>query len=116
MKTCSKCKIEKEESEFYKQKSRRNCLRSECKECMLNESKKYNKNNKEKRNEYRKEWRKNNKDNSSVRQKEQRKKLPDYYIKAKLGVKNPPPELIEMKREQLTIHRLIKEMENETIR
>ena len=34
MKVCSKCKEEKEQTEFYKRKTSKDGLRTECKECV----------------------------------------------------------------------------------
>ena len=45
MKTCSKCKEEKDESEFGKRKER---LRSECKKCKHKDDAKYREENPEK--------------------------------------------------------------------
>lgn len=56
MKVCSKCKIEKDESEFYDQSSNRKGKMSSCKDCI----KKYRKNNKDRINKKIKEWRVNN--------------------------------------------------------
>lgn len=81
MKTCSKCKLEKEFSEFSKQKKGKNGLRSSCKECIKIERKIYVKENKEKiyvktkrynldnyeiKKEKRKEYNKINKDKINV--------------------------------------------------
>ena len=44
MKTCSKCKIEKELSDFYKKKASKDGFRSECKECNNLYSRKYKRN------------------------------------------------------------------------
>lgn len=48
MKYCYKCKQEKEESEFYKTKSKKTGFSDECKECIKAIRKHYYKNNKEK--------------------------------------------------------------------
>lgn len=83
MKTCKKCKVEKEFSDFSKQKKGKNGYRSNCKKCISQSSKKYSKqyhldnkvnlnkknkdyrlNNKEKVKEYNKEYRLNNKEKS----------------------------------------------------
>jgi hypothetical protein len=47
MKICSKCKIEKEESEFYKRKMARDGLRSNCKNCISLKKKQHYQNNKD---------------------------------------------------------------------
>ena len=49
MKTCTKCKIEKEFSEFYKDKTKKDGYNSGCKSCY----KQYNLENPEKRIQYR---------------------------------------------------------------
>ena len=61
-KVCSKCKEEKELTEFYKHK------KSPCKVCRLLYNKEYRQNNKEKRREYRKEYDEKNKE-----------KIKEYY-------------------------------------
>jgi len=48
MKKCSKCEIEKESIDFYKKKTMKDGLRSECKEC----TKLYQLENKDKIKEY----------------------------------------------------------------
>ena len=57
-KTCSKCKIEKDVSEFYKQKRG---VMSKCKECFKKYRKEYYKENKEKINKNQKEYYEKNK-------------------------------------------------------
>ena len=88
MKVCSKCKVEKDESEFGKDKGKKNGIRSECKEC-------------------RKEYRKSEKFKES-------KLNSNNVVKKYLGLKNIPtnqipPELIELKRLQLKIKRELKQ-------
>ena len=91
MKICSKCKEEKELSEFYKYKPSKDGLRARCKKCMCEDSEKYYKNNKEKIKEYysnneekikekRKEYYENNKENLINKRKE-------YYENNKEKVK-----------------------------
>jgi hypothetical protein len=58
MKTCTKCKIEKEFTEFNKQRKTKDGLTYACKPCR----KEYNETNKERIKEYRKEHYKNNKE------------------------------------------------------
>lgn len=43
MKTCSKCRLEKHESEFYKRTNRASGIRSSCKLCELNDQMQYQK-------------------------------------------------------------------------
>ena len=109
MKVCSKCKIEKDESEFNKNKSTKSGLSRYCKECRkINKykehQKEYQKSNKYK--EYRKKYRST----------EEYKKYQNNClntIKNILGLKNIPinqipPELIELKKLQLKIKRELK--------
>jgi len=63
MKICSKCKEEKELSEFYKDKQKKDCLSSKCKTCIDKQVKTYTDKNKE---------------TCKIRQKNSSKK---YYIK-----------------------------------
>jgi hypothetical protein len=78
MKVCSKCKKEKEDSEFHKHTISKDGLRNVCKECRKIESKeytinnqnkikKYREDNKDKINERRKEYRIENKDILSIK-------------------------------------------------
>jgi len=64
-KICSKCKEKKELSEFYKHKTLKYGVRSECIQC----TKEYNKSRREKRKEYEKEYNLKNKDKIKDRNK-----------------------------------------------
>ena len=61
-KVCSKCKLEKDVCEFYKDSKKIGTYIAKCKLCLAEESKLYSKNNREKRNEIQKNWRKENKE------------------------------------------------------
>ena len=61
-KVCTKCKVEKEVTEFCKDVKGKDGLRANCKICCAEEKKEYYKNNREKVLEKRKEYRKNNKE------------------------------------------------------
>jgi hypothetical protein len=61
-KVCSKCQETKPLSEFHKDKSKKDGLRKECKECRSRYSQQYHKQNKEKINEYNKHWATENED------------------------------------------------------
>ena len=56
MKKCSKCGVEKELSEFYKNKKSNNGIYSICKKCECKKSKEYCRKNKEKIKEKMKEY------------------------------------------------------------
>ena len=60
MKICTICKIEKDESEFYKNKRNKDGLNSWCKACFHDYNQKWYKNNSENMKKYMKEWSKNN--------------------------------------------------------
>ena len=68
--------------------------------------------NKEYQKEYEKEYRKTDKYKEYRKEygKNFRKNLSDHYIKHKLNMFDAPKELIEAKREQLKLFRLIKQM------
>lgn len=125
MKTCTKCHIEKDESEFYK---RGTGLRADCKACSnkrvadwLEKNKekrkdivrKWDKKNRKSKNVYRKAWRKRNPIKSRVesfkRSKRNRAELSDRYIRdifRKLyGERFKNKDLIEIKRLLIKIKR-----------
>ena len=66
MKTCSKCKVEKDESEFSKNKSSADSLNSRCRSC----AKDYREKNKDKLSAYYKDYHAKNRDRILTRQKE----------------------------------------------
>jgi hypothetical protein len=128
MKQCFRCKETKPKSEFNKDKSKSDGLQSYCHVCCveyckkyhennrereLNCSKKYYENNRERELKRSKKYHENNRDPNVERYKKYRAELGDGYIKDRLKIKNPPQQLIEFKRDQLKLHRLIKELENE---
>lgn len=69
MKVCSKCKLNKDVSDFYKDKSKKDNLQNICKVCAKDQAKKYYQSNKEKIAKTSKVYYQNNKD-----------KIQDYYI------------------------------------
>ena len=72
MKNCTKCKIEKKLTEFWKDKCARDGLSFQCKECRNKQKKEYRLNNKNKIKEHNKEYRLNNKDKINKHNKEYR--------------------------------------------
>ncbi len=56
VKVCTKCKVEKELTDFYKDKSKKDGLRRECKSCRKERNKEYHQANKERIKERRKEY------------------------------------------------------------
>lgn len=74
MKTCSKCKVEKELLDFNKDKTKVDGLTSSCKECKRNVDIYYSKNNEAKR----KEYRENNKERMKELSLRWRLKNPNY--------------------------------------
>ena len=101
-KICGKCKVSKLVGEFGKDKSRKYGIDNICKICDKEYSKKYNLANKDKRYEQYKKY---------------RLVLPDSYvlelIKAQTSFPHNaeiPAELIEAKRLEIKIKRLLKEM------
>lgn len=77
MKTCSKCKVEKELSEFNKDRRARNGLQSKCKSC----EKEYSEANKERIKERKKEYYKSNKERINESRKEYYQANKEYFKK-----------------------------------
>ena len=82
MKKCSRCKVEKELTEFHKKKTTKDGLSNSCKSCVKEYSKKHYQANKEYRKEQIKEYRKNNKENVKEYKKKHyqanKKKIKEY--------------------------------------
>ena len=118
MKICSKCKVEKDESEFYKNKSTKSGLHHYCKKC----------HNKNIQSEKRKEYLKSEKHKKYLRDymktevfknihdkysQSEKGKNTKSYVKSCLGLKKIPSQqvpnkLIELKRLQLKIKKELK--------
>lgn len=73
MKKCKKCGIEKELTEFYKEKTTRDGFQTSCKMCHAEKEKEYYKNNKEQIAKRKKEYYKRNKERLLERQREYNK-------------------------------------------
>lgn len=71
-KTCSKCGIEKDVGEFYKERGGMYGVRSKCKNCIKKYYEENKEFNKESRKEYQKEWTKNNRILKNTRAKQYR--------------------------------------------
>jgi hypothetical protein len=86
MKKCSKCKVEKEKFNFFKDKNKKDGLESSCKECKKNNF------NFEKQNKYNKEYYLKNKEkiNNYLNKNYNKEKKKEYYLdnKEKILVKN----------------------------
>lgn len=82
MKVCSKCHIEKDESEFRKINTGKDGLLSWCKECSKMAVEDYYKKNPDKKKEASKNWRDNNKERISKYKKEYRRLNPNKKYKA----------------------------------
>ena len=70
MKKCSTCKVEKELSEFNKQKANKDGLQGQCKDCKNEYSKQWKQANKGNIKEYNKEWCQANKEHNNGRVKQ----------------------------------------------
>lgn len=62
MKICKSCKLEKNESEFYKNVRSKDGLRSDCKSCEKDKARKWKVENLERSRKYEREWREKNKE------------------------------------------------------
>ncbi len=109
MKKCSKCEIEKESIDFYKKKTMKDGLRSECKEC----SKLYFEKNKDKIKEYKKLYHEENKyninnkkrENYSVNKELHSKKGKEYREKNKEILSEKKKLYYEENKEEILIKR-----------
>jgi hypothetical protein len=81
MKTCSKCKKEKEIEEFYLDKKCKDGFKNRCKTCLNNHQKEWEKNNVDKRKEYQKEYQKKYVKNNIDKIKDYRKEYAKEYRK-----------------------------------
>jgi hypothetical protein len=75
MKTCSACKIEKEESEFHVSSKAKTGLQKQCKECRNFKARQYVKKHKEKYKEHRYKWLSQNRDKDNLNKKIRRKRV-----------------------------------------
>ena len=118
-KKCTDCGIEKQLDDFGACKKIRSGKKSQCLECIRKRVKIWNDNNREKIRMQHRTNRKFHAKPSAEKTKELAKKrqemLTDAYVAniLKVPVKNIPPELIQLKREQLRIYRLTKQLKNE---
>ena len=112
-KICSKCKVEKDVGEFYKDRTARDGLQYKCKPCAKSATREWRVENPEKFKKDIFKWRAKNQERVRELSREatlrSTERLTDCYVKLKLGVPNPPQELIELKRLQLQIHRELKQ-------
>lgn len=113
-KTCSKCGFEKPLSEFHKDKTQSTGFCPSCKDCVSKKRKKHYRKNRTLEIKYNSSWsRKNRKRINSVK-KGYAFTLTDSYIRTVLikrtllKASDIPKELVDLKREQLKIHRFLK--------
>ena len=96
MKVCSKCKEEKEQTEFYKRKTSKDGLRTECKECV----KFYQEENKDRIEEYRKNYQINNREIIKEKKKIYREKnIEDILINNKIFYDENKKKLLQQKKD-----------------
>lgn len=82
-KACSKCGIEKPLTEYSKEKTGKDGLRADCKECKNARTKKYKEENKEKLKAYKKKYREANKERIKAYSKKWREENTEYNKKYK---------------------------------
>ena len=111
MKTCRKCKIEKEVTEFSKCKNTKDGLKSQCRFCdkqynetnkerISEQKKQYYLANKERINEQNKEYYKNNKERSKEYYKNNKERSKEYYLANKERIKEYIENNKERRKEQ----------------
>ena len=138
-KVCSKCKVEKDVGEFYKDTRLKSLHMSKCKQCKIRDSRAWRVDNPDRAllsianlEDHRRKhspWKERFTSGSLVDQRHQLRlekhkhreevskainamyvsRLSDHYVKRLLNVANPPQGLIELKRLQLQIHRELKQ-------
>jgi hypothetical protein len=132
-KMCSKCRILKSKDEFWPDPKSKSGLRSHCKGCINQatyasrkkrpqhyaaEAAKWRESNPTYSKEYWREWYAQNaekraRQNAEFIQQAQQA-LPDWYVRRALvsgaNLSDVPPEMIEMKREQLLLRRFAREL------
>tara|TARA_R110002167_G_scaffold276508_1_gene482469 strand:+ start:293 stop:1003 length:711 start_codon:yes stop_codon:yes gene_type:complete len=100
MKKCTKCKVEKELTEFYKHNSNKDGFNNQCKSCIKEYDKKYKKATQEQR----KEWRQANKEKINEKRKEyyqaNKEKEKEYYQANKEKIKEQRKEYRKANKEQ----------------
>lgn len=114
MKLCNRCGVIKEESHFYARSDRIGVLRPQCKQCEGERFKQYRSQNPDKFKAY--QSRRPRRDRAKYRAK-QAKDLADYYVAGllKLPLNKVPPEFLKLKREQIQLLRLTREL-NEAVK
>lgn len=124
MKTCRTCKQRKEQSEYYKDKNRKDGLNGQCKVCYNLRIKKWRQDNPDKRADYKKKWRAENPEKVNAMQRRagrnDAQNLTDGYVRKKivegidgLSQGDIPDELVQLKRAELQMERIIKIKKNE---
>lgn len=141
-KTCSKCGVVKAPDYFWKNRAAKDGLQSRCKECLgpvlrVN-SKNWHAANPERAAQTNRDWRSNNRERHDLAKREWAEKngekirqqaakrqtryvgeVVDWYVRACLAPHSPglraklPDDLIELKREQLSLLRLTKQLKQE---
>lgn len=102
VKTCSKCKVEKDVTEFYKDKTRKYGVHSQCKLCCKEYLKEYYKDNKEKLKQGKKEYNKKRYETNKEKIKEQHK---EYRKNSKEKIKEYNKIYDKVNKEKLKEYR-----------
>lgn len=103
-KICKRCNISKNKIEFGKNKNNKDGLSIYCKECERNRSKKFNKENHEKRKLISKKWRDNNKEKQKESIKKYLEKNPEMISTIRLKKYRENPEFLKKEREKRKIY------------
>jgi hypothetical protein len=125
MKKCRTCEEEKPATEFYKLTKSKDGLNGQCKGCYNARIRKWRKDNPEKRAAFKKKWRAENPDKVNAMQRRADKnnadRLTDGYVRNKIvqGIEgldhsDVPDIMVELKRNEIKIERLIKFKKNES--
>ena len=117
-KKCSKCGDVKSLEEFHKDKSRSDGAGAYCKHCISQQKRNYRARNRGLLTRRTKDWVVHNRDRIAERERKATRILDDRYVKRVLRMHTAnrraeiPPKLIALKREQLAIKRMARELKS----
>jgi len=114
-KKCTKCGEVKALTEFRRAKNRKAGFTSICKVCKKAQTKNYKAIYRDNQKKKRAKWYADNPEKVLVRKDKRIIEITDSLVASylKVSVKECPPELLELKREQLKLHRLTKQLKKE---
>ena len=106
VKVCSKCKVEKPLTEFYKRNDNKSGFRNDCKDCLSKRKKKYYKENKKEHQKRGQKYYQLNKDEIKLRTKKWRENNNEYYKESmKKYFKNNKERLLKENKKRYELNK-----------